>query len=534
MKDVIDYLVDEGKLSLDDYNKTYMYYLESDGPYISIYEELVNILLVSEKDLIEAFMSVCNIKFVDLNNYSISKDLSKRIPPNIAREYGIMPFKEDGEFLYIAMKDPTDLLAISEAKDYSRLRIKPYVSYISSVNKTISKFYGTEKADAAIAEMSKDVETDDTETTSVFLMEGDSSATTNFVNTIIKRAISEMASDIHIEPTEDETVTRIRVDGLLRDIQKAPISLHSSVVARIKVMGNMDVSEKRVPQDGRSTVESEGETIDLRISSLPTVFGEKIVIRLLRKSSAILDKSAIGLREDDMKKYDEILRNHNGVILMVGPTGSGKSTTMATMIKVLNKRDVNIITLEDPVEFNIPGISQVQINEKTGMTFAKGLKAALRQDPDIICVGEIRDAETAEIAMRAAITGHLVISTLHTNDAISAFDRLKDMGIPSYLISASIIGVISQRLVRKVCVHCLGRGCAICSGSGYAGRTGVFEILATNREFKKAITTDASRDTLESIARNSGFKKLKEACVELVNAGITTESETSRIINAID
>lgn len=534
---VNQYLIKMGLISEDSLRERLKEYRQLDNPPCGFREYLMLRTSLGESELVKAYMDVSDVAFIDLSNKNITKEVSGLIPANICRSYGFMPCEVEKGVLSVAFKDPTDLIAIEKASYYSRCKIKKYVSYISTINRTISNIYGTENADAAIELMQQDVEPvkeDAVETE-------EDSATIKFVDSILQRAIAEKASDIHIEPSEAFTTIRIRVDGLLRDIQKAPAALHSSVIARIKVMGNMDVAERRIPQDGRSHVVYESEKIDLRISSIPAVFGEKVVIRLLRKSAALLDKSAIGLRGENIDRYESILRNHHGVILMVGPTGSGKSTTMATMIKVLNKREVNIITLEDPVEYNIEGISQIQINEKTGMTFAKGLRAAMRQDPDIICVGEIRDAETAEIAMRAAITGHLVISTLHTNDAISTFERLKDMGVPSYLIASSIIGIISQRLVRKCCEGCGGEGrnhdgnrlakCPVCMGTGYNGRTGVFEILPMNNELRTLIANEMARDKVEEAANKTGYFKLKDACEELIQAGITNREETNRILN---
>ena len=388
------------------------------------------------------------------------------------------------------------------------------------------------------------------------------SPTVKYVNAIIRRAVAERASDIHIEASEKQSLVRIRTDGLLRDIQTAQRELHASIVARIKVMSNMDVAEKRIPQDGRTNVVIKGESIDLRISTLPTVYGEKVVIRLLRKMTGTRDKSAIGLRGENVKRYETILKNHNGVVLIVGPTGSGKSTTMVTMMKILNKRDVNVMSLEDPVEYEIPGVNQVQINENTGMTFARGLRSAMRQDPDIICVGEIRDGETADIAMRAAITGHLVISTLHTNDAVSTFERLKDIGVDPYLIASAVIGVISQRLVRKICPYCReeiepldadlellgydpaemkakhkfyhGKGCPMCYETGYSGRTGVFEILTMNHALRRAIAENKPQQEMIRAADSTGYSKLKESCLELVLAGETTLDEMLRTVNIVE
>jgi type IV pilus assembly protein PilB len=324
-------------------------------------------------------------------------------------------------------------------------------------------------------------------------------------------------------------------------------------------MGSMDISERKKPQDGRSSVRIKQNDYDLRMSTLPTIYGEKYVIRVLDKNSQLIKKSAVGLEGDDLKKYDILLRNSSGVVLIVGPTGSGKSSTMYTMIRELNTEQVNLVTLEDPVEYDIDGINQVQINEKTGMTFANGLRAILRQDPDIIAIGEIRDNETAHIAMRAAITGHLVLSTMHTNDAVSTIDRLLDIGVEPYIITSAMRGIISQRLVRRICPHCKkeyepscedieylgmryqpdmkfyrGEGCPMCFNAGYRGRIGVFEILMFGRRVRTAIADGVKREELERIICESGFVSLADNCRRLVMNGVTTIEEVKRILNSVD
>ena len=515
----------------------------------SIGEELVKKGYISEEELVKAYIETMNVPFSAVDELSTQRDAARLIPYELCQKYGLIAFKKSDKFLHIAMKNPGELIAITKVREATGEKIKVYAGFISQINRTISEIFGQDSADIAIKQMSSADEATggilddsgggvDGSHISIDKEDGNEEGAIAFVNSILKRAITEKASDIHIEPSKESFFIRIRVDGILQDIQKAPIKLFGSVAARIKVMGQMDVAEKRVPQDGRCAVLFDAEEMDLRISSLPTIYGEKIVIRLLKKSAAYLSKEAIGLKGEDINKFDRLLQNHSGVILMVGPTGSGKSTTMVTMLKSLNTRDVNIITLEDPVEYEVPGVSQVQINTKTGMTFAKGLRAAMRQDPDIICVGEIRDGETAEIAMRAAITGHLVISTLHTSDAPSAFERLVDMGTPPYLIGPAVIGVISQRLVRKLCPHCKNGskaiGCPACHGSGYIGRAGVFEILTVDKKLREAVTAGANYNEIMALARQGDYVDLKTACRKLIDAGITSEDEYRRITNSID
>ena len=378
---------------------------------------------------------------------------------------------------------------------------------------------------------------------------------------IIERAVNERASDIHLEPHETEMVVRMRIDGLMRMILTVPKDLQSSVISRVKIMSGMDISERRIPQDGRFNVRVRDKDIDLRVSTLPTVYGEKIVARLLDKSGGNLNKDNIGLSGHDMETFDRMIKCRSGVLLIVGPTGSGKSTTMYAMIGELNKPEVNMVTLEDPVEYNIDGVNQVPINEKTGMTFANGLRAILRQDPDIIGVGEIRDGETAEIAMRSAITGHVVISTIHTNDAVGTIERLEDIGVAPYLVSSALRGVISQRLVRRICPNCRkaytpdddelaelglppqeglefyrGAGCPQCFDTGYRGRIAVFEMLIINARVRRLIAEGGGREEIEAELKKpeNGFVSLRENAMRLVREGITTTSELLRVISEDD
>ena len=383
--------------------------------------------------------------------------------------------------------------------------------------------------------------------------------TIRLVNSIIERAAIERASDIHLEPREGDLQVRMRIDGLMRNVLTVPRDLQGSVISRLKIMSGMNIAEHRVPQDGRANVRLKSHDLDLRVSTLPTIYGESVVIRLLDKSNALLNPEGLGLRGDDLRRYERLITASNGVILLAGPTGSGKSSTMYTMIRERNTEQVKLITLEDPVEYNIDGVNQVQINEKAGMTFASGLRSILRQDPDIIAVGEVRDGETAEIAMRAAITGHLVFSTIHTYDAASAVDRLLDIGVEPYLISSGLRGVVSQRLVRRICPACReaytpdqryldllglnaqsttfyhGAGCSACAHTGYQGRTAVFEFLTVDATMRAAIAHGADRDKIRACLRsNPDYRSLAQACMELVGQGITSIEECARIINTIE
>ena len=523
--------------------------------------------IITESDLIEALQMQLGIEFVDLGKINIPTELAQVVPKNIAKQYQVVPVRVFRDELYLAMSDPLNFYAIEEVRKAVRRRVVPMVAMSSAVERAIQILYGNEGAAKAIEEMKREAalsgegsgELADAAFTSSIV--GEESAAQapaiRLVNAIIERAVTEHASDIHMEPREEELSVRMRIDGLLRDILTVPRELQAAVISRIKVMSNMDITERRVPQDGRFNVKVRDKDIDLRISTLPTVYGEKIVARLLDKSGMRLNRDSIGLRGDDIHKYEKLIRIKSGVILIVGPTGSGKSTTMYSMIHDLNKRDVNLVTLEDPVEYNIDGVNQVQINEKTGMTFAKGLRAILRQDPDIIGIGEIRDGETAEIAMRSAITGHVVLSTIHTSDAVGTIERLTDMGVEPYLVASALKGVFSQRLVRKICPNCKqaytpdeeeqdelglpyrpdrvfykGCGCPECFDTGYRGRTGVFEIFPLGIKVRRMIAARKGREAIEAMLTDpsSGFVALKENALKLVEEGVTTAEEVLRVV----
>ncbi len=526
--------------------------------------------IITENQLIEALQMQLGIEFIDLTKVNIPTELAQALPKNIAKQYQVVPVKAIKDELYLAMSDPLNFYAIEEVRKAVRKKVVPMVATASAIEHSIQILYGNEGAAKAIEEMKREALSsgEGLSATDVAFVSNqigedavNSAPTIRLVNSIIERAVTERASDIHIEPRETEMQVRMRIDGMMRDILTIPKELQSSVISRIKIMSSLDISERRIPQDGRFNVRVKDKDIDLRVSTLPTIYGEKIVARLLDKSGGKISKEAIGLGGSDLEKYERMIRMRAGVILIVGPTGSGKSTTMYAMIDDLNTKEVNLVTLEDPVEYNIGGISQVQINEKTGMTFASGLRAILRQDPDIIAVGEIRDGETAEIAMRAAITGHVVLSTIHTNDAVGTIERLEDIGVEPYLVSSALKGIISQRLVRRICPHCRraytpsqeelddlnlgsetglqlyrGEGCPECFNSGYRGRIAVFEILPVTHTVRDMISARKSRDEIERKLKEpgSGFVSLRENALRLMREGVTSSEEVLRVVNEED
>lgn len=523
---------------------------------------LINNGIITEQQLIEALQMQLGVDFVDLTTVSIPLELARFVPRSIAKKFCVVPVKLQKDELYVAMSDPLNFEAQEEIKSASHKQVVPMIATRRAVEQAIATLYGNEGTARAIEEMKREAGSNQADIVPVQMSKAvDNGAaeapTIRFVNSVIERAITERASDIHLEPQEGEMVVRMRIDGVLRRIFTVPANLQATVIARLKIMGGMNIAERKIPQDGRAMVTAKDKEIDLRISSIPTIYGEKIVLRLLDKSSGHINRKTIGLEGEDEKKYDRLLKNSSGVILIVGPTGSGKSTTMCAMIQELCNEQTNIMTLEDPVEYNIPGANQCQINEKTGMTFAAGLRSILRQDPDVISVGEIRDGETASIAVRAAITGHLVISTLHTNDAVSTISRLVDIGVEPYMISSALRGVVSQRLVRKICPQCRkaytpteeekrmvgiaenedvtfykGEGCQECGRTGYRGRRGVFEILTLDAALRREVANNASSEELTKTALENGFVTMKDNCRRLVLEGVTTVAEAAKAINS--
>lgn len=518
---------------------------------------------ITEQQLIEALVMQLGIEFIDLSKAMIPTEMAHVLTKNLANKHSVVPVRMERDTLYLAMADPLNFFAVEEVKSATRKKVVPMIATSEGVERAAITLYGNEGAVRAIEDMKREARqsTDPVAVHITTTVDEDvaSAPTVRLVNSVISRAVMERASDIHLEPHEEEMRVRMRIDGLMRNVLTVPKDLQSSVISRLKVMGGMDISERKVPQDGRANVQIKDTDVDLRMSTLPTIFGEKMVIRLLDKNAQILDKRAIGLVGADLEKYEKLVETQSGVILVVGPTGSGKSSTLYTMMREMNTESVNMITLEDPVEYHVDGINQVQINEKTGMTFASGLRAILRQDPDIITVGEIRDGETAEIAMRAAITGHLVLSTIHTSNAIAAIDRLNDIGVEPYLIAGAVRGVVSQRLVRRICPDCRreyvpsaeelmlmdipfvggqhfyrGVGCPSCYHTGYRGRTAVFEILTVDSALRRAIADGHDRARLQKIITESDFVSLADNARRLVLEGVTTIDEARRAISSAD
>ena len=539
--------------------------IQKTAPGKKLGEILLEQNFITERRLFKTLERQLGVDFVELSGMVLPKELAQLLPRSLAAKYKVVPVQSTPDTISIAMEDPLNFVAEDAVRMAVHRKVIKKLAAPEAVNRAIADLYGSESAEKALQELKDEdnsAATDFQNIAAANVIGADSenaAPTIRLVNSFLEYAVNQNCSDIHLEPREAAMVVRMRIDGVLRQVFTVPRATQSAVIARIKVMGNMNIAEHRIPLDGRSNIRIGDKDIDLRISTLPTVYGEKVVIRMLYKSSTLLNTSGIGLVGNNLKKFNALLENSNGVILIVGPTGSGKSSSMYTMIGKLNTEQVNLVTLEDPVEYNFDGVNQVQINEKTGMTFSSGLRSILRQDPDIIAVGEIRDGETADIAMRAAITGHLVLSTLHTNDAPSTIDRLLDMGVESFLISSALKGVISQRLVRRICPNCRqsynataeqqqmlhlpvipgrkfykGTGCPMCFGTGYRGRTAVFEILTLNSAIKRAIADNIPHSQLMELIQQSDFEPLINDCVRLVLDGTTTFDEAYRTVNSTD
>lgn len=512
-------------------------------------EILIEDGFITEMQMIRSLEQQLDIPYVDLDTVRIGSQLSALVPEPLARGSAVVPIRREGSVLTVAAADPLDYNAINDIGTYTKLKINPVIAEREKIEVKLRELYTTRKAFDAARELAQ------TQAPEAEESAGDeelSQPIIRFVNNMIEQAVLMKASDIHIEPQEKSMRIRFRVDGRLSLYMETGADLIPAVVSRIKFLGGMNIAEKRVPQDGRISYRLGDREIDLRISVLPSVFGEKVVLRIATALGLEMKKETIGFLPENLERFNSLLRNDHGIILLTGPTGSGKSTTLYTALREIMREDINIVTVENPVEMILPGITQVEVNEKAGLTFPVVLRSILRQDPDVVMIGEIRDRETAEIATGVAVTGHLVFSTLHTYDAASSVVRLADMGIEPYMISASVVGVISQRLVRKLCPHCreeyaaeerelrlLGLetgggvrlfrshegGCPYCSGRGYYGRTAVHEIMPVTDRIKKCVNADAGMDAIRDTAIREGMITLDENLRRIVLEGVTSVEE---------
>jgi len=511
---------------------------------------LINMGAISEKDL---------AKVLDVDEAILKEDMNqellKIIPEELIRKYKIFPIKKVGKKIYIAMSDPSNIFVIDDLRLITGAEIETFQAGENEINTRIEKYFRAQEVKKTLQDLVTELEFDKEETEEEEPEEQilDEAPIIRLVNSLIIKAIDDEASDIHIEPFEHYIRVRCRVDGILHEMMNLPRKMIHTIVSRIKVMGNMDIAERRVPQDGRIPLKLRGHNLDLRVSIMPKSFGEKVVIRILDKDNIKnYTTDSLGFSRDNLNKFNHFLNNPYGMILASGPTGSGKTTTLYTALNSLNSIDKNIVTIEDPIEYLVDGINQAQVNTKAGITFATYLRSILRQDPDIIMVGEIRDTETAEIAVRAATTGHLVLSTLHTNDAPGAVTRLIDMGIEPFMVASSVVGVVAQRLVRRVCQKCrqaytpdkteiafakikpdsllyFGTGCNNCNNTGYRGRMTIHEVLKISSPLKNLILKRASTEELRQVALREGMVPLKEDGVQKALQGLTTIKEIMRV-----
>ena len=522
-------------------------------------ENLIEMGFTTEAEIAKALSSQLQIELVDVSSFTIPEDVLNLVSDSVLRKHVMIPYEFDKvnpNVVHVAMADPMDMLALDDFSIITNLQPEASVATPREIMLALDKYYGDSEAMKAAQEYAKEregVAARNAEEDEAANQDINNSPIVLLVNSIIEQAARLRASDIHIEALETKVRVRYRIDGALYEKASYAVSLLPAIMARLKIIGGMDISEKRKPQDGRITLVIDRREYDIRVSILPTVFGEKCVMRLAQKQALTRNKQELGFEPDELAAFDHILQNPNGILLVTGPTGSGKSTTLYTALSELNREDVNIITVEDPVEANIDGINQVQTNVKADLTFASALRSILRQDPDIIMIGEIRDGETAGIAVQASITGHLVVSTLHTNSAAGTISRLEDMGIESYLLADSLIGIIAQRLVRRLCPSCKKEhmltdeekelmeipkykevkvyepcGCEACERTGYKGRIGIYEIMTVTPKLKSMIARNVAADELKEAAMTEGMHTLRQSAARKVLEGVTSVNEMIR------
>jgi type IV pilus assembly protein PilB len=521
-------------------------------------EVIVTMGLLSELDILRAISSQYDIPIIDLQNVDIDPEATKTVTEQYCEENLVIPIGYEEGKLVVALYDPLNILVTDDLRFRTGNEVIAMLAPKQSIKEAIRMNFGKEVAQKAAADLAEDLDIEAMRSLGEQITdEVNQAPVVKLVNSMIEFAIRANASDIHVEPMEHRVRVRIRIDGVLSEIMSNPIAARDAIITRLKILAGLNIAEKRIPQDGRIQTLINGQPVDMRVSVLPTVFGEKTVIRILAKNDANLNRKYLGINSHNNEMIDRIVKVPQGICLISGPTGSGKTTTLYTLLAEKNEVETNIVTVEDPVEIQIAGINQVQVNVKAGMTFANGLRSILRQDPDIILVGEIRDGETAEIAMRAAITGHLVFSTIHTNDAVSSINRLIDMGLEPFMVSSALIGVVSQRLVRRICTNCRmeyepdeieagvlklkpgqklyrGEGCPECAGTGYKGRIAIHEIIIMSKAMKALLDRRASEDEMRKLATSEGTQMLADSAAQLVLEGITTVREMNKVTYSID
>lgn len=527
---------------------------------IKLGEALVQLKILRTEDILKGLSIQLGFPYenkIDVD--SIAPELISNLPINYAKQNEVLPLKKEGNVVKVAIADPTNFYALDDLRLLYGMDIKPVIASSYEIVNAINAVYNkaTGAGEEAMGELTEGAEIADEFNEPVDLLDADDEAPIiRLVNTLLFRAVKQKASDIHVEPFERELKIRFRINGILYDIMTPPKRAQNAIISRVKIMSQLNIAEKRIPQDGRIRIKIAGKDIDIRVSTIPTAFGESVVMRLLDASAVLLDLDSLGFLRDNLEAFKKLLGHHNGILLVTGPTGSGKTTTLYAALSRLNTNEVKIITVEDPVEYQLHGVNQMQVNPKIDLTFASGLRAFLRQDPDIIMVGEIRDRETAEIAIQASLTGHLVLSTLHTNDAPSSITRMIDMGVEPFLVASSVLGIAAQRLVRTVCHECArkyvpeekeiaeiglsladlkGRqifkpvGCPNCMETGYAGRAGIHEIMVVTDLVRAELMKGSDATTIKKVAVSQGMKTLREDAAQKVLQGLTSIAEVLRV-----
>jgi type IV pilus assembly protein PilB len=518
---------------------------------------LIDLGMIKEADLVRALAEQVGLEFVDLNEFPIDATSTVLLPEALSRRYRAIPIGERDGRLLVAMSDPANVYALDDIRTITGREVQPVVATANDVEQAIQKFSGMDSQVEAM--VSAAAEAGDTEIVEDLEEALEDAPIVKLVNAIMTQAVGDRASDVHLEPGERHVRIRFRVDGVLHEpMPPAPKSIQGGLISRLKVMADLNIAEKRVPQDGRISMKVGGRSLDLRLATLPTVYGEKVVIRILDKSNALLRLEDLGFLEEAYNRFATSFRKPYGAILVTGPTGSGKSTTMYSTLNILNEESKNIITVEDPVEYRLAGVNQMQVNPKAGLTFASALRSILRADPDIVLIGEIRDKETATIAIEAALTGHLVLSSLHTNDAPSAISRLVEMDVETFLVASAIDAVVAQRLARKLCERCRvvyqpeqaeleaagfpewlwpeipqlfkAQGCPACANTGYRGRIGLYEVMQMSEEIERLTVERASADAIRNVAVQQGMMTLRDDGLEKARMGITTLDEVARVV----
>ena len=518
---------------------------------IKLEKALEKLGFITEEDIAEAKANASGVLYMNLEDYVIDAELTKLIPESIANKYKAVPLFKIMDTLTVAMLDPSDIQALDHIRRISKVgTVDPVLVSLRSIEKVLDFYYGQGNS---VEEIVKAIETKKLLTDKSVLTEvAEEPPIIKLVNILIADAVKDRVSDIHIEPEAEVLRVRFRIDGILHEVHNLPKKLQNAIISRIKILAEMDIAENRRPQDGKISVKLESKDLDIRVSTFPTVHGENVVMRLLDRSSILLGLKDLGFTKENLEIFGKMILQPNGIILVTGPTGSGKTTTLYSALSTISSMEKNIITIEDPVEYELPLIRQTQVNPKADITFSNGLRSILRQDPDVIMVGEIRDKETAEVAIQASLTGHLVFSTLHTNDAPSSLTRLMDMGLEPFLISSSLILIVAQRLVRQICPKCKeeysptptalrdlgldsatkffrGKGCPACKNTGFIGRIGIFEILVLNETIRKMVEERNSADAIKKKAMELGLKSLREDGLEKAKAGLTTIEEILRV-----